>query len=274
MQLIPRRYTPPATTTHATARPTMRRRALAGRLAVVIAVFLTPSAQVIAETPQPPEAYGRLLAKYVSPAGVDYAAWKAATADVDDLRASTKYFGFSSPGNGRNERLAFYINAYNAWMILHVLDAYPVKSVTDIAPSFGVFSRRTIQISGNRTSLNELEKDILIGEFQEPRIHFAINCASRSCPPLLNKPYSAESVEDQLEQVTRAFASSPHCAIVAEDGKSVALSSIFDWYADDFKASGGPVAFLNRFRETPIPAEATVSFQEYDWSLNSAEMPK
>ena len=126
--------------------------------------------------------YGRLLGKYVTPAGtVKYKEWKASAADKVALKRITSQIGSAGPvDSSRDGRLAFYINAYNAWMLRLVLDRYPMKSVQDIAPNFGVFEAPWIVVAGKKLSLNALEKEVLLPEFTDPRIHFAINCASMS----------------------------------------------------------------------------------------------
>lgn len=218
--------------------------------------------------------YGRLLAKYVTPAGrVKYAEWKASAADLAALQKITDQIGSGGPTDSSHDgRFAFYINAYNAWMLRQVLDHYPIKSVRDIAPLFGVFTAPRIMLGGKKVSLNHLEKQILIPEFKDLRVHFAINCASGSCPPLLNVPFTATKLNAQLDAQTKAFAN--HGAVQGS-GDQLQFSKIFDFYAADFKAgSGDAIAFLNKYRATPIPAGTKISYLDYDWSLNEASEAK
>lgn len=224
-----------------------------------------------AAEPWEPE-YARLLTKYVTAAGnVKYNDWKASGADVAALQEITDQIGRGRPSDSsRDGRLAFHINAYNTWMLRLVLDAYPIKSVRDISPSFGVFTGSQIVVGGKKVSLNYLEKELLIPEFKDPRIHFAINCASTSCPPLLNAPYTAAKLNQQLDVQTRAFANRA-AGGVKISGRRVQFSKIFEWYAADFKASGGVIAFLNKHRTELIPVNAKLSHFDYDWSLNEAE---
>ncbi len=215
--------------------------------------------------------YGRLLGKYVTPAGtVKYKDWKASADDLAALQKITSQIASGGPADSsRDGRFAFHINAYNAWMLRLVLDSYPIKSVQDIAPDFGVFTAPRITVAGKKISLNQLEKEMLIPEYKDPRVHFAINCASIGCPPLLNSAFTAAKLSAQLDTQTKSFANKGVGAVLVT-GKKVKLSSIFDWYAADFKASGGAVAFLNKHRTDPIPADAKVSYFDYDWSLNEA----
>ena|SRR5258708_446162 len=127
----------------------------------------------------------RLLQKYVKTSGVGYAVWKENSADVQALKDIISQIGATGPSSQKREaQLAYYINAYNALVLAGVLDRYPIRSVRDVAPFYGFFTQNNITVAGKKTSLYALERKLLIPKFTEPRIHFAINCASRSCPPL------------------------------------------------------------------------------------------
>lgn len=213
-------------------------------------------------------AYAALLQKYATPAGVRYEAWHAAPADRQALRELVETIATKGPTDtSREGRLAYLINAYNIAMLGQVLDAYPIKSVKDLAPNFGVFSGERITVAGKKTSLNELEKRALLDEFREPRIHFAINCASRSCPPLRGEPFTAAKIEEQLDSATQQFLTANPLG-VAIDGGAARISSIFDWYAEDFASVGGAPTFIQRYR--PLPPATKIAFQTYDWTLNAA----
>ena len=228
--------------------------------------FLAPAAE-------PWEAdFGKLLAKHVTPAGrVKYSAWKASAEDMAALTKVTDAIAAAGPTDGSKDgRMAYYINAYNAWVLRGVLEKYPIASVRDIAPLFGFFTQERITVGGKKMSLNALEKQILIKEFRDPRVHFAINCASASCPPLLSTPYSAARLNGALDLSAKKFVNSNPLAVQIA-GKEAKVSMIFDWYADDFKAAGGAAAYINSLRAEPLPAGAKIKFQEYDWSLNDAK---
>ena len=135
--------------------------------------------------------YTRLLQKYVKTSGVSYSVWKENSADVQALKEIINQIGASGPSSQEREaQLAYYINAYNALVLAGVLDRYPLRSVRDVAPFYGFFTQNNITVAGNRTSLYALERKLLIPRFQEPCIHFAINCASRSCPLSDQRPSS------------------------------------------------------------------------------------
>lgn len=214
--------------------------------------------------------YAALLAKYVGPKGVRYAEWKANAADVAALNAVTEGIAADKLPGGRDEKLAFDINAYNAWTLKGVLDAYPIKSVRDVAPLFGFFTRSNITVAGERTSLNNLEKKVIIPTFKEPRVHFALNCASRSCPPLRPEPYTGGSLGGQLDEQATGYLNTNPLGLKVEGKEKVEASQIFEWYAKDFEPAGGAVAFINRYRKEKLPEGVKVGFQKYDWSLNEA----
>lgn len=210
--------------------------------------------------------YARLLKKYVAPNGVRYAEWKANPAD---LRALQEVVGgiARAPASAAKtrEQLAFYINAYNAWILNEVLEKYPTKSVKD--PLFTFFTGNRITVAGEKMSFNRLEKDIIRPRFNEPRVHFALNCASRSCPPLRNEPYTGAQLEGQLEDQARDFLNTDRGVRVS--GDSAQASKIFDWYKDEFGGQPGIAATLAKYRKGK-PAFKTITFQEYDWALNEA----
>ena len=211
--------------------------------------------------------YSRLLAKYVTPAGVKYADWKANADDMKALQGVVDAIAAAPAPSGKGQpQLAFYINAYNAWILHEALAKYPTKSVKDTLFTFFTGSR--IVVAGEKMSLNKLEKEIIRPKFNEPRVHFALNCASRSCPPLRAEPYDGAKLEAQLDEQTRAYVTSDRG--VKASGDSAQLSKIFDWYKEDFGGEPGVAAFLAKYRGGKGKFAKT-TFQEYDWSLNEAK---
>lgn len=216
------------------------------------------------------ESYNRLLGKYVTSSGVKYAAWKNSAADMQAIQQVIDGIAQEKiSGSSKKEQLAFYLNAYNAWILHEALGKYPTKSVKDLLFTF--FTGQRIKVAGEDMSFNHLEKDIIRPKFNEPRVHFALNCASRSCPPLNPEPFRAEKLDGQLEKLAVAFVNSPKGVEYNPEKKTAALSAIFNWYKDDFKAAGGPVAFINKRRNPPLPNETKITYQDYDWSLNEAK---
>ncbi|HEY2711655.1 MAG TPA: DUF547 domain-containing protein [Chthoniobacterales bacterium] len=214
--------------------------------------------------------YNTLLAKYVSGDGVKYANWKnnpadmKAIQDIVDNIATEKVSGWS-----KKEQLAFYLNAYNAWILHEALNKYPTGSVKDILFTF--FTSKRIKVAGEDMSFDRLEKDIIRPTFNEPRVHFALNCASRSCPPLNSEAFRGEQLDAQLESLAVAFVNSKKGVDYLPAKKTAALSAIFNWYKDDFKGVGGPIVFINKRRQEPLPNDTRITYQDYDWSLNEAQ---
>ena len=153
--------------------------------------------------------YGELLKKYVTNGVVDYQGFKNEEDKLDRYlhvleKTDTKTLS-------RNEQFAFYINAYNAWTIKLVLTAYPgIKSIKDLGSLFrSPWKRKIVRIDGDVLTLDNVEHDILRPHFKDPRIHFAVNCASKSCPPLRSEPYRADNFDHQLNEMTESFVNDP-----------------------------------------------------------------
>ncbi|HEX8311511.1 MAG TPA: DUF547 domain-containing protein [Chthoniobacteraceae bacterium] len=213
------------------------------------------------------EEYAGLLKKYVTPSGVRYAAWKANPGDLASLRHVVDGIaGAPAPAGKGSDALAFHLNAYNAWILQEALEKYPTKSVKD--PLFTFFIGNRITVAGQKMSFNRLEKEIIIPRYGEPRVHVALNCASRSCPPLRNEPYTGAKMNAQLDSQSKTFVESSNGVRPTEKGAE--LSAIFDWYKEDFGGAGGVLKFINKYRSTPVPDDARISFQNYDWRLNEA----
>ena len=212
--------------------------------------------------------YARLLKKYVTSSGVRYAEWKTNSSDVQALQAVADGIAGAPGSSGKGaEQLAFHLNAYNAWILHEALEKYPTKSVKDTLFTF--FTSNRIVVAGEKMSFNRLEKEIIRPRFDEPRIHFALNCASRSCPPLLDEPYTSAKLNSQLEQQTKSYINSPRGLMLSKDGAR--LSKIFDWYKEDFQPAGGVIPFINQRLASPLPSGAKITYQDYDWSLNEAK---
>jgi len=206
--------------------------------------------------------FNKLLASYVSPSGqVNYKAFKSSEKELDkylsDL-SNTRLSELSTAG-----RLAFWINAYNAFTIKKILMHHPVSKITDLDAG-KPWDQKWIKLDGKTLSLNNIENDIIRPEFKEPRIHFAVNCAAKSCPPILNKAWSGGNLNTFLEQQTKAFVNNPEHNTISVD--RVKLSKIFDWYKEDF---GDLIGFLNKYSNVKINKDAKIEFNEYNWKLNN-----
>lgn len=204
-----------------------------------------------------------LVKKYVSSSGkVNYKGFKSEQAKLD---AYLKSLNSNSPQSSwkRNEKLAYWINAYNAYTVKLILDNYPLKSIMDLEKPW---DKKWIKIGTATYSLNNIEHDIIRKEFNEPRIHFAVNCASFSCPKLLNEAFTAAKLEGQLQKLTIAYINDArHNAVSANKAE---LSSLFDWYKGDFTKNGSLIDYINKYAKVKLSAGASISYKNYNWSLN------
>jgi hypothetical protein len=222
-------------------------------------------------------AWNQVLKESVNAIGeVDYSKLKANPAKlegyVQQLAAKSPV---SHPAEfaGKADQLAYYINAYNALVTHGVVKAYPTKSVRDLGALYAFFRKKDYVLGGKKLSLQDLENDIIRKQYSEPRIHFAIVCASLSCPKLSNTAYTADNLEQQLEFQTRQyFAETRNLAI---DGAVVTLAAILDWYKEDFGVSKpklleyakryAPAAKVKEIESIRSPR---ILFRDYDWSIN------
>jgi len=171
--------------------------------------------------------------------------------------------------SSRNEKLAFYINAYNILALKKVLDYWPTKSIKDSGSFFSpVWDKPAGSLGGESVSLGQVEHKIL-RPMGEPRIHLAIVCASVSCPDLRNEPYTAAKLNDQLNDQARQFLNNKDKGLKIEK-KAIRLSKIFDWFEEDFDVNGGVTAFIKRYR-TDLSALQIKTNISYDWAVNGVE---
>ncbi|ALJ00594.1 DUF547 domain-containing protein [Rufibacter tibetensis] len=215
-------------------------------------------------------AWDQQLKKYVAANGrVNYKAWKQ---DRAALQSYLKLLGDNAPNNkwSRVDQLAYWINAYNAFTVERILMDYPVKSIKDLGGKVTfvntVWDQKFIKIGGKMYDLNNIEHNILRKKFEEPRIHFAIVCASESCPRLRNEAYVGSRINAQLEEQTVQFINdSTKNKISANQAE---LSEIFNWFGGDFKKKGTLLQFINKYSRTKVNPSAKISFMNYDWALN------
>ena len=162
----------------------------------------------------------------------------------------------------REEKLAFWINAYNALTIDLIIKNYPVKSIKDIK---NPWEQRLWQFGDKWYNLEDIEHKIL-RKMDEPRIHFAIVCASYSCPKLQNTAFTADNLEEQLTMATQEFLSDTNRNEISEN--TLKLSKIFRWFDKDFEQNGSLIDFLNKYSNVTISAKAKISYKDYNWDLN------
>jgi hypothetical protein len=211
--------------------------------------------------------WSKLLDRHVTEKGfVDYEGMKK---DRDLLDQALKNIKEQTPGSAssREERIAYWINAYNAFTIELVLEHYPISSINDIEDPF---DRKFIEIGGRTYSLNGIEKGILLKDFDDPRIHYAVNCASISCPPLRREPYRADDLDRQLKEQAKRFVNDPSKNRLKKGG--VRISKLYDWYKEDFTSNGSLIEHLNRYAKgVKVRKDATIGYMAYDWGLNQKE---
>jgi len=218
--------------------------------------------------------FTEILQKYVTDGLVNYKELKT------DQKFETYLNQLSSTNPSQlteKEEIAFWINAYNAFTMKIILDNYPVKSINDIKFSEkSVWNEDFIPINKKKYSLNEIENKILRIKFKDPRIHFAIVCASISCPALLNEAYEADKVDQQLQEQTIEFLRDRDRNEFDLKNKTAIISRIFDWFGDDFgKSHKGILKYISLFLPDDVGKDIkqnlntwAISYKKYDWNLN------
>jgi len=169
---------------------------------------------------------------------------------------------YPASDDSKNSKLAYFMNAYNAFTLLLILENYPLASIMDLDGG-KPWDRKWIKLGQKTLSLNDIEHGILRKELKEPRVHFAVNCAAKSCPPLYNRAFTESNVQSLLEQRTKAFINDESQNSLT--GKTLELSKIFDWYKEDF---GDLISYINKYRDSKVPSDTKITFKEYDWKLN------
>jgi len=221
--------------------------------------------EIIKEVKPNHASWDAMLKKNVSSSGkVNYDGLKgslpALEAYIKQLEGLTDQKGWS-----RNEKLAYWINMYNAATVRLILKNYPVTSITKINGG-KPWDLKVVTVGSKKYTLNEIENSVIRPKFKEPRIHFAVNCAAKSCPKLLNGAFLPDQLSRQLTKMTKAFIDKSGKNEISE--KKVKISKIFEWYADDFKTAGTVQDFLNKYSATEIKSDAKIEYLEYNWDLN------
>ncbi len=206
-----------------------------------------------------------LLKKYVDDEGnVDYKNFRKEIGLLNSyLDQQTK--NPVSEYETKESKLVYYINLYNAATVKLILDNYPLGSIKDLK---GPWNRQVVTIRNKQLSLGDIEHNIL-RKMDEPRIHFAINCASYSCPKLLNEAFTVEKLEDLLEKSARNFVNDPKRNVITKE--KAMLSQIFKWYKKDFTNKVSLTDYINQYSTIKITKETSIEFINYDWSLNASK---
>lgn len=201
----------------------------------------------------------------------EYTLFKYAQVTPSDKEKLTQYLSDLSNTDPRElnkkEQYAYWVNLYNALTVQLILDNYPVASITKIGSwfGFGPWDDEIANVAGKPLTLNDIEHRILRPIWGDPRTHYAINCASLGCPNLQPKAFTAENTELLLEKAARDFINS-HKGVSYQDGQ-LTLSSIYDWFAQDFGSRTQLFDHLSKYRTGVTHYEGKIKY-EYDWKLN------
>jgi hypothetical protein len=220
--------------------------------------------------------YARVLERFVSNGRVDYAGLKT---NATGLRAYLEEVATVSSADFKAwtppQQLAFLLNTYNAATLQLVIENYRVASIRKIGGLFkSPWSLPVVRLWGDTHSLDWLEHEIIRPSYPEPRIHFALVCAAKGCPPLRAEPYAGARLEEQLQEQARIFLQQTDKNHLDAAAKTLHLSPIFKWYGTDFTANGKSLADYVRPYLSPADAALLtapgwrVAFTKYDWSLN------
>ena len=215
--------------------------------------------------------YASLLHRHVDQGVVDYQGFQEDEADLDRY---LEMLAAVDPGAlSKDARFAFYANAYNAWTIKLILSRYPdIRSIKDLGSLFSSpWKKKIARIDGKLLTLDQIEHEILRKQFKDPRVHFAVNCASKSCPPLQGEPFVGERLDDQLNRAAIAFINNPRFNRL--EGDTLLVSKIFDWFGEDFNEDivGTFIRYAEPQFKTKIENNRDrikIRHLDYDWSLN------
>lgn len=172
----------------------------------------------------------------------------------------------------KEDQIAYWINAYNAFTVQLIIRNYPLKSIKEIGGKLPFINSswdiKFITLGGEKMDLNNIEHGILRKDFVEPRVHFALNCASVSCPKLRNEAYTAAKLEAQLTDQAKAFINDPSRNKIG-DGQTIKISKLFTWFEGDFKKTAPNVpAFLSKYSKVKVNEKADIDYLDYNWNLN------
>jgi hypothetical protein len=237
------------------------------KLIFLFAAFLISSLKLMAADPVSHSDFDALLKKHVTTSGkVDYEGFKTDKAKLQ------KYCDLLSDNKPKttwtsNQKKAYWMNAYNAFAILLVVNNYPVASIKDIGSwTKEVWDMKFFKIGGVEMSLSHIEHKILRVDFTDPRIHAGINCASYSCPNLYNKAFTEDNVEESLTKLMKDFVNDKLKNKIT--ATSIQISEIFKWFKEDFTKGQTLIEFLNKYSDVKINKDAKVSYMKYNWTLN------
>lgn len=219
------------------------------------------------------ELWDKLLKRHVSLEGkVNY---KGFIQDSVQLNTYLETLSKNAPNKknwSKDEQKAYWLNAYNAFTVQLIIRHYPLQSIKDIGSKIKIpfvntpWDIKFIKIGTETYDLNNIEHDILRKDFDDPRVHFAMVCAAKSCPRLRNEAFVPSKVNQQLDDQGRDFLSNTYKNKITAN--RVQLSKIFSWFKDDFTKKGSLIDFLNKYTDVKINPNSEVDYLDYDWALN------
>jgi hypothetical protein len=250
-------------------------------LCVLAALFCPAWFAAAAEFDHSHAALDRVLKQRVKGERVDYAGLKADPKDLDAWLKSARalseaeFKSWTEP-----QQLAFLINLYNAATLKLIIDHYPLKSIKDIGSIFkGPWKQEVVPLLGQTVTLDHLEHGVLRKDYNEPRLHFAIVCAAKGCPPLRAEAFVAGKLNEQLEEQGRIFLGAKDKNRFDAASRTLHLSPIFKWFSEDFEAKSGSVTkFVLPYFSPEVQKQiqdaksVNVRYTDYDWSLNDGSV--
>jgi hypothetical protein len=238
---------------------------------IILAGFVGVPRSITADDMMDYGIYAELLSTYVDNGVVNYQGFKSQESKLDAFLKNLE--SAKSEKMSRNEQFAFYINAYNAWTIKLILSGYPgIKSIKDLGTLFTTpWDKKICRIDGKVLTLNDIEHKILRPKFKDPRVHFAIVCASKGCPKLISDPYQGKILDSQLDEAARSFVNNWEQNYL--DGNTLYVSSIFKWFSEDF--NNDILSFFIKYATNDLKkqlgaksGDIKIQHLDYDWSLN------
>jgi hypothetical protein len=262
---------------------------------MVFSLFiLLGTSSVTAQSAPGYRAYAKLLKTYVVEGSdgitrVAYDRWHGSKKDREALDAYVNSLKIQQPSEmQRDEAFAYWVNLYNALTLKVILDHYPVNSIRDIASNgtnlfdlkayAGPWRTKLIFVEGKKLSLDDIEHEILRPQFKDPRVHYAVNCASIGCPNLMTRPWTARRLETDLDNAARDYVNHPRGVSVSNNG-AVTVSSIYSWFQDDFGGNkAGVIDHIRRYAspelKEKLKGKQSYDDHTYDWSLNRVQPAK
>ena len=223
---------------------------------------------------QPPshDKWNNLLQKHIDKDG--FVNYKGIIKDKAEFQNYLDLLSNNPPSAkwNKQQKMAYWINTYNAFTVKLIIDHYPVESIKDIGSSIQIpfvntpWQYKFFKIGGEEMKLDQIEHKILRKEFDDPRIHFAIVCASYSCPRLLNEAYTAEKLDEQLTMQAKHFLANKNKNEITAN--KLILSKYFIWYKGDFTKNSSLIEYLNKYAPVKINKDADIDYEDYNWSLN------